>query len=128
MRITLCTDHISSPQFAKRMLFLAYEASTVEGMGYLQAKEGATEQEVSEQFTFGMHGAFGCVTADYVYGRMVKLRFSFTTPIQGLILRSEQPHIDWQSWARTYKTNKELLLATAKSLGMDEAHYTISKE
>lgn len=99
-------------QFLKLFFFKAYNASRVVGMGYMQARDNVTADQV-----------FECVKplpgdstyhADYVYGRMMKL----TAKVDGntITISDDQPRPDYQSWCRTYPTYAKLAEAVALDL------------
>ena len=80
MEIVLRTSE-EAQAVAKRMFWLAYEVSSVVGAGFLQAREGATEDDVWENVnTRGDYpGRADMESApqkapygDYVFGRMMK--------------------------------------------------------
>lgn len=99
---------------AKRFFYLAYLASGVFGMGMLQARENATEDEVYNNIrTRGDYPRIpGDViedrpSADYVFGRMMKV--SCTIKEDGIEISESKLDPSYQSWATTYKTRLRLL-------------------
>jgi hypothetical protein len=59
---------------ARRMLRLAYDASRAVGMGFLAARDRVTDAELWTDATYARPDG---VNADYLFGRMMKLRFTF---------------------------------------------------
>lgn len=96
---------------ARRMLWLAYEASVPVGMGFLHYTTKATEDDV---FKAAYNSHRQEVSADYVFGRMIKLVIRFTDNM--VDIPESRPRIDYQSWCRQYPTHDDLLLATLESL------------
>lgn len=119
----LCSSPESAKTLAKRILFLAYEASNVFGMGAFQARDAITEEQVwTNTVTKGDYGGFGADTedihADYVFGRMMKLSFHIkddTISYDGV----DKTKLDYQSWGAKYKTYTKLFQAAIKSLEMN---------
>jgi hypothetical protein len=118
----VCTSNESALTLAKRILFLAYEASSVFGMGAFQARDAITEDEVwANTVTKGDYGGFPAndedIYADYVFGRMMKLSFHIkdnTISYDGI----DKTKLDYQSWGAKYKTYTKLFQAAIKSLNM----------
>ena len=111
-------------QIVKRMLWLAYQAASGPlGMGFFQAVSNATEEDVFrnvvnqedyEGFQAEKKMSNGHFDADYVFGKMMKLRL--TIKDGEVIIPSWEPRRDYQSWCRTYPTYKDLYDAAVKSL------------
>ena len=106
--------------FIRRMFFLAYNASDVYGMGFLQEKEDASEEEVWKNIqncgdypgpTSSVGGKF---VADYVFGHMMKL---YITVEGDTISFNDKWKPDCQSFCTVY-TPQSLVDSTAKSLGV----------
>lgn len=97
----------------KRMLWLAYKASSLQGLGIFQANDNATEDSIA-----ALHITDAGIMADYVHGRMVKLYVHMSK--DGDILLSEfgEPSLSYQSWAGTYKTIHALFDAAIFSLSV----------
>jgi hypothetical protein len=111
----------------RRILFLAYNASNCFGMGVLQQRSGATEEQVfNNAANMGdypggnamRHAPPGDINADYVFGRMMKLSIRYDENNLTLDVSNGTPRPDYQSWCRTYKTYEDLVLAAAKELGI----------
>jgi hypothetical protein len=101
---------MDNQQLAKRVFFLAYEASPVMGMGFLQARDGMTEEKVCEEYARG-----DGYHADYAYGRMMKT--SVVVRPNGVDINyGREPRADYQGWGRRYPTNAALLEAAMESL------------
>lgn len=105
---------------AKRILFLAYEASSPMGMGFLHYKpDGVSEDQLWQEQRGGFRP---CnvggqdIYADYAHGRMMKLwGFSFTA--DSVTFDDERvPQSDYQSWCGRYPTNEALVTAAIESL------------
>ena len=111
----VCTSPESAHTLAKRILFLAYEASQVFGMGAFQARNAITEEQVwVNTVTKGDYGGDKINTkdiyADYVFGRMMKLSFHVkdnTISYDG----NDKAKLDYQSWGVKYKTYTKLFEA-----------------
>ena len=72
--------------------------------------------------TAGDYGGFdtprsGLLSADYVYGRMMKTSCRFKDDI--LEVSASSPRGDYQSWARRYSTYESLVKATAHDLKVE---------
>lgn len=108
--------------FLSRLFYLAWQACGGPlGMGFLQNRPGATEEEVFKNvLTAGDYACGGGndkeVYGDYVFGRMMK----FGAEIEnGTIKFSDSPfRSDYQAFARKYPTIESLIDATEKSLGV----------
>lgn len=134
MQLILNTDKVTPEQFAKRLLFLAYCASEVKGMGVLQAQDNVSEGQLwreygGDEFNDPRASIAG-VYIDYGFGRMMKIG---VRPLRGTLQGVEvtsgsAPHHEWQSWSRFYGTYWALALATCHALCMLDAHYTITEE
>lgn len=119
----VCTSPVEAQTLAKRILFLAYEASSVFGMGAFQARDNVTEEQVwVNTVTKGDYGGFGAdskdIHADYVFGRMMKLSFHIkdnTIIYDG----NDKTKLDYQSWGAKYKTYTKLFQAAIKSFSMN---------
>lgn len=99
---------------ACRAMFLAYEASAVVGMGRLQARDGAAEGDLILNLVRPDAAGVGTMYADYVYGRMMKLRINYGA---NFVADNDRPlSLDYQSWARVYPTFDALIAAAIKSL------------
>lgn len=105
-------------KIAKRMCWLAWQASQVMGMGVLQNRS-MTEDQVWSAATGGPggdypipHGSVSEVNADYVAGRMMKLRLKLS--YEGVTVSDAPPRSDYQSWCKTYPTYDALIVAALK--------------
>lgn len=93
---------------AKRIFWLAYQASKNLGMGFLQAKKDATEEDVWGNICVqGDYPSMGHIPpgrwhADYVFGRMMKITIEHDGTT--LKLSDNVPNIEYQSWCREYHT------------------------
>lgn len=108
---------VTGEQMAKRMLKLAWDASGVFGMGAFQdCGPGLTEDQLWKRGcdNCGPHRG-GMVTADYLFGRMMKLTFTFGDDFVSAHAREWRP--DYQSFCRKYADFTALVNAAAKSLG-----------
>lgn len=106
---------------ARRMMFLAYNAASVTGMGVFRARQGATEDEVwANVIGRGDYGGAGPVAkpgrclADYVYGRMMKLRLEWDAG--GVTCPDGDLNYEYQSWAGAYPTYQALFDAAVSDL------------
>lgn len=96
----------------KRALWLAFQASSPMGMGFLHAAtaDKQTEDSLFEQ----VQPNEGKVYTDYVCGRMMKTDFRVDADGK-LTIRPEEPRTDYQSWGATYRTATALIAAVEKS-------------
>lgn len=121
---------------ARKMVWLAYKASNPVGLGNLQYREDITEEtlwnsadvakltkaEPISSWTerIGILCGKGrpsttCVSCDYVFGRMVKLKFSFTDS-DVAIDYDQTVSCDYQSWASSYQSIQQLRHAAIHEL------------
>ena len=114
---TIDTTPLPGAQVAKRLLWLAYQASGARGLGFLHVTDKVTEDVLwSEQWQDGI--AKGRVDADYLHGRMVKL-WGFSFGKNSVTFNDEQaPRGDYQSWCGAYPTNEALVRAAMESLSI----------
>ena len=111
--------------FAKRMLKLAWDASGMAGMGFLQDRGPLDEDGV----WVAMSGAVdydgsdykktksGQINADYVCGRMMKFNASYGSDF---VESHDRPYRhDYESFAGRYPDFRALASATATSLGVN---------
>ena len=118
---------VSNPfDVAKRAMFLAYQAiGSTSGSGFLQAKGGASEDDVWENVSFSgdYPGASrnkvsqdtGEVHADYVFGKMMKLSISWDKEL--VCIPDSQPSHDYQGWVFKYPDYESLIREAVKSFG-----------
>ncbi len=101
----------------KNIFWLAWQASECLGMGRLQNKPGATIDMVwdnvvtSGDYTVS-HDRPGEPSADYVFGRMMKLRLKYDDV--SISYPDSEPRPDYQSWCRKYPTYEALINAAMK--------------
>ena len=105
---------------AKEAMWLAYGAAGGPfGMGFMQVKADAAKEEVwSRAFNMGDYAGRGGmppseVNGDYVFGRMLKLRFSIKG--DSLEIPDHEPRNDYQAWCDDYPTYAALFDAAEKS-------------
>lgn len=106
------TDHAEAVTVAKEALWLAWEAAGgPAGMGWLKNNPGADKEAVwknastmGDYFPEGKKDAIkeGRVNADYVFGRMLKLRFGING--NSLDVPDYEPRYDYQAWCGKYPT------------------------
>lgn len=106
----------------KRIFKLAYDASIVCGLGYLQAVDNASEDDVWNNVSNNgdypvNHNEPGRWNADYVFGRMMKLSIQYAEGT--LIIRPDNPQPSYNSWCIKYKTPDELFKDAIRSLNID---------
>lgn len=104
------------PEIAKEMVWLAWKACGGPiGMGVLQDQPNATKEDVWK--SMACRGDYNCVSdlpkagkvdADYVFGRMMKLRFSFNA--DSVTCANSKPNPEYQGWCRTYPTYEDLVI------------------
>lgn len=109
-------------EVAKEMLWLAWQACRGPiGMGILKDAPGASKDDVWSAMTgrYDYEGincpAEGEVNADYVFGRMMKLRFKFTKAGIEWPDHHETADPSYNSWARSYPTITALFEAAVQS-------------
>ena len=128
MKIVL-KDTAQAISVAKRMLFLAYNASApASGMGMFQeARLGgkpADEETVwncaynAEDYMGLKHEPPNVVHADYVFGRMMKWSCKWEKNV--LSIRDDNYHWEYQSFSGSYPTSKDLVVAALESLGLKD--------
>lgn len=107
--------HSNPEALAKRMFFLAYEASRVVGMGFLQARQNVTEDQVFGALWKQSHRELPInYCGDYIFGRMVKLNIEVWEDF--IDIPDDNPRMDYQSWAFLYATYQDLATEAAVSL------------
>jgi hypothetical protein len=97
----------------RRALWLAFQVSRPMGMGFLHSEAASkqTEESLYKAVNPANEDSF---YADYVFGRMMKTRFSFEDGV--LKINPENPQHDYQSWCGKYMTAADLVKATEESL------------
>jgi hypothetical protein len=98
---------------AQEAMWLAWQASSVVGMGVLQDKPGAMRDEVLKA-TFRPQSDYAKErglplegSADYVFGRMMKTVFRVKD--KALSFSDGEPRGDYQSWCYKYRTYEALI-------------------
>lgn len=109
-------------EFLSRLLFLAYESSSVFGMGKIQARPGMDEKMVFSNIIRsgdypGRVVQQGTINADYVFGKMMKISIRLHGENVFEFLGGE-PRSDYQSWCTRYKTYENLVQVTSSDLGV----------
>lgn len=111
-----------SIEVCKRAFYLAYEACCpASSMGILQARSSVTEDDIWEQVTGQKAGDY-CIpqgsatrpTADYVFGKMMKLRVELFS--YGIKVPDSEPRGDYQSWCWKYPAYQALFEAANKEI------------
>lgn len=107
----------TNKQLIARALWLAFQASAPMGMGFLHASHASqqTEETLFEacEPDAASDAAIDIYT-DYVFGRMMKTRF--TVGADGALkISPETPRHDYQSWSGVYPTATALIKATEES-------------
>ena len=110
MRIKAALDDM--PLVVEEMFWLAYKASQVIGMGYMQARDEATKAEVMSSTAAIAGNAY---YADYVFGRMMKLMLRLSADGKQLEVPDTVPMFDYQSWCFRYPTYNDLFNAAFAS-------------
>ena len=117
---------VDGEMLAKRILYLAWEASgSPSGLGWLRDKPEATEDEIFENVcnsgdypgtskSAKTKNGITQLDADYVFGRMIKLRLYYSKDF--VEFRNFDAEPDYNSWYYSYKTVDELALAAIESL------------
>ena len=93
---------------AKEAIYLAWQAcGGTAGMGFMQdrgeqGKDAVWDQAYNQKDYPVRNGSPESVSADYVFGRMMKLRFAVK---DGIIKHDDQaPRSDYQAWCRRYSS------------------------
>jgi len=109
---------------AKRAFYKAWKAcGSTSGAGFLQDKPGATEDDVwnnivrQADYPFMRPQDDGVVMADYVFGRMMKLRIEYNK--DSVKVKDEKADVEYQRWAIDYHTYSDLIEAAIKELNND---------
>jgi hypothetical protein len=120
--------------FAKRMIKLAWDKAQVSGLGFLQDRgPGISEDQVWQNalhrgdYPGGNLGKQheGDASADYVFGRMMKLHFAFGPDfVEG---DNSAYRADYQSFCWSFPNFEALALAAAESLGVKAAQGPIPR-
>ena len=114
--------HSNPEALAKRIVYTAFNASQVMGMGIFMDRGDQTEDEVWES-AVGRHDypgrpsdGYNRVYCDYVNGRMMKLDVRWDD--LGVYMPSDDhtPRLDYQSWCGTYPTYSALVDEAVNSL------------
>lgn len=104
----------------KEALWLAYcSAGHPVGMGIYQSNPTATKEDVWKNATgIGDYPVAtsreGMLYADYVFGRMMKLRINYGK--KTIEVPDRELRWDYQAWSRTYKTYADLIDAAEKAV------------
>lgn len=106
---------------AKEMVWLAWKACGEPiGMGWLQNRPNASKEEVwtavvdQSDYPVRRPLADNEVYADYVFGRMMKLRFKYSA--DAIEFDEEKCDLDYHSWALMYPDVKSLVEAAFASV------------
>jgi hypothetical protein len=105
----------SPKQKLAALVWAAFQASVPMGMGFLHSSAAArqTKDTILDQLsvTESPDGTVS-VRTDYVCGRMMKTHFAVNA--DGVATVSpEEPHLDYQSWGRTYRSGSALIAHAA---------------
>ena len=106
--------------FISRAFYLLWKAcGGTMGMGFLQDNPNATEEDVWLNVQSAGDYSFNTqrenrIYADYVFGRMIK--WGVKTQGNKIIFYNRDFDIGYNAFAKVYKTDMEIIEATAKSL------------
>lgn len=104
----------SKVPLAKRMAWLAYKASELVGLGFLQALDNATEDDV---WRVAVVASFDdSVRWDYCFGRMMKLSIGYDREKDRMVIFGPPFHPEYQSFHHKYPTKEALIDAAKESL------------
>lgn len=106
-------------QVASKMVYLAYQASRVLGMGAFQMRSNVTEEQVFNnaynQLDYPANfSPKNEVRADYVFGRCMKL--TIVMDKDKIYIPDSATRPDYQTWSHKYPTYKDLYDAAMKEL------------
>jgi len=135
MKIKLTTNKITPTDFVKRAFFLLYQACGREyGMGVLQTRRGATEEDIWSNVCIAGDYAFngpvertvkdaerGEYYGDYVFGRMIKWGCKVKDGIIEFHDREFSP--DYQGFAHKYPDALAVIAAVLDSFGLKSDSY-----
>lgn len=122
MRLKLKKQDVD--RFLKRLFYKAYLSSSVLGMGILQQRPNASEDDVwqnvqgSGDYAINWNTNDKKIRADYVFGRMMKLDTEKISEDE-IEITPDKGKPDYQSWCRTYPTTQSLCRAVAQSLDIE---------
>ena len=114
----------------RRAFFLAWNACRgPSGMGFLQNNPSASEEEVWQNVCDrgdypggplfkgpGVRPGEAC--GDYVFGRMMKLRLTWTS--EDVCVKDDIPRRDYQAWCAMFGTYEALVRAAIESLAQEK--------
>ncbi len=101
-----------------RALWLAFQASSPMGMGFLHAASAAaqTEQTLAQDYSpRQLPDGSQEIYVDYAFGRMMKTMFALHQD-GSIEVKPEIPRNDYQSWGAFYPTATALLADVEKTL------------
>lgn len=113
-------ENIDGVDFLKRVIYLAWQASKVEGMGFLKAlNTPQTEDQIFESVLNGMDGLqkITAVRCDHIQGRMMKITVGLIDK-QTIEITDAQEGLyrpDYQSFCSKYQHAQILFDATRAS-------------
>jgi hypothetical protein len=85
----------------------AFNASTPMGLGFFsyEPETNAVPEDFKENLRINNESGYGCISLDYVQGRMVKL---YASRIEN-VWQIQEPRLDYQSWKQRYPTARDLI-------------------
>jgi hypothetical protein len=132
VRITITTNKVTREQLLRRTFFMLYTACGGPlGMGFLQAKDSATEDDVWNNVARagdypGDRGAKqfarGAIYGDYVFGRMMKWGVDLSSDKKSFTVRDAPFNPEYQGFARTYPNQKAIFDAAMKELEVEDGY------
>ena len=138
MKATATLTEKKARDVVKRAMFLAWQAcGGALGNGIFQDRgPGMTEAQVWEQLVekgdysggnaFGQRNTDeadqGDVYGDYVFGRMMKVGYSWSDGDRINYYHDDKLTLDYQAWCGRYPTHQALLDAAAGELGLTPTH------
>jgi len=110
------TPSVPVEDFLREMLYIAWKGCEhTTGMGYLQDKPDASKVEVRKACESGTRQVY----ADYIFGRMLKLRVilhEVNGNLVSLEMYDETYQPAYQSFAHIYPTTNDLIHSTKEAL------------
>jgi hypothetical protein len=126
----ILSDKSRTLDVAKRALYLAWQAcGGPAGMGAFRDRPSASEDEVwnnaasrgdypGGRWATDPDPNAGGVSADYVFGRMMKLNFEFNAAAGTVTVQDGSLRRDYQGWCGRYPTYATLIEAAAEAVGV----------
>ena len=103
-------------RLARKIVWLAYQASAPVGLGRLYMRDDLTENDMRFPSRGGME------VFDYEYGRMMKTEVRLSEDDEVSVMCSDPPNVLYQSWSTTYRTVAALVDAATAAVDTEQSH------